>query len=117
MNNPKDKDILHEQINIKSNNNFISKDLSRNEQARYLSSNASQSSSRRSKNALLKVSRMKKAYSVTRSETLPTGENEIKRYINSKTESLKMAEYFDDNLDDEVKDLYKWTKKLSINEF
>jgi hypothetical protein len=117
MKSPKNQDILIEHMNIISNNNFISKDLSSNEQARYLSSNVSQSSSRRSKNALLKVSRMKKAYSVTRSETLPTAENKNKQNSNSKTESLKVVEDFDDIFDDEVKNLYMWTKNLSINEF
>ena len=60
---------------------------------------------------------MKKAYSITRSEILTTGEKEIAdNSVNNQTESFKMIDDLNDNFDDEAKHLYMWTKNLSISD-
>lgn len=82
-------------------------------------STISQTSSRRSKNAIIKVTKMKKAYSMTRSETLTTigGHGQGDVVISGRvSESFKMTDELEDNFEDEVKDLYMWTKNLSVNE-
>lgn len=119
---PSNQDILLEQINIISKIDFNSKEFATNPSSTYLhspqyKSTISQNSSRRSKNALLKVSRMKKMYSITRSEILTTGDHEmVNNSGNNRTGSLKMIDDLNDNFDEEVKHLYMWTKNLSINE-
>ena len=70
----------------------------------------SQISARRSKNAVSNVSRMKKNYMVARSETLNT-DNEINN-SGHRSESFKLPEELNDEFEDEVKNLYMWTKNL-----
>ncbi|RNA18367.1 hypothetical protein BpHYR1_005345 [Brachionus plicatilis] len=77
-------------------------------------SSLSQVSSRRSKNALSKVSKMKKAYQIARSETLTT---DVDIPSSGKySESFKVPEELNDDFEAEVKNLYMWTKNLSIND-
>lgn len=75
----------------------------------------SQTSSRRSKNAMSKVSRMKKNYQVARSETLNT-DNELLNHSNPISDSFKLPEELNDDFEDEVKNLYMWTQNLSVND-
>ena len=120
MKAPNNQEVQLEQIRILSKIDSNPEEF--NPSNSYLNSSqfksaTSQNSSRRSKNALLKVSRMKKAYSITRSETLTTAEQDM---LNSSggqpTDSFKMIGDLDDNFDDEVNKIYQWTKNLSIND-
>jgi hypothetical protein len=78
-------------------------------------STISQVSSRRSKNAVNKVSRMKKAYSMAKSESVTT-EHEVFNSSEQHTESFKLPEDLNDDFEEEVKHLYMWTKNLSVND-
>lgn len=69
-------------------------------------------SSRRSKNAISKVSQMKKIYAMARSETLTT-ENGGFTEITNQSDSFKMPDDLNDDFEAEVKDLYLWTQNLS----
>ncbi len=79
--------------------------------------NKATTSSRRSKKALTKVSKMKKAFSMARSETLTTepdggGPNQE----DQPNDTFKLPEDLNDEFEDEVKNLYMWTKNLSLND-
>jgi len=119
---PNNPEILLEQINVLSKIDLNNKEYGLNPSTTFLNDSRyknafSQNSSRRSKKALIKVSRMKKAYSITRSEILTTGEKEIAdNSVNNQTESFKMIDDLNDNFDDEAKHLYMWTKNLSISD-
>jgi hypothetical protein len=76
--------------------------------------NTPQVSSRRSKNALSKVSKMKKAYGQVRSETLTT-ESAIHN-SERPTESYKIPDDLNDEFENEVRNLYMWTQNLSLND-
>ena len=80
----------------------------------------SHASSRRSKNALSNVSRMKRNYNKNnfqpaRSETLNT-DHELLNHSNPRSDSFKIPEDLNDEFEDEVKNLYMWTQNLSIND-
>ena len=75
---------------------------------------ASQVSSRRSKKAMSKVSRMKKAYTIARSETITT--EDILNDSEPLNESFKIPDDLNDEFENEVKNLYIWTKNLSVND-
>jgi hypothetical protein len=86
----------------------------------YLNSSHSKSSlkgtsSRRSKNALSKIAKMKKVYSIARSETL-TSEADFATSADPQSESFKLPDDLNDEFENEVKNLYMWTKNLSIND-
>lgn len=73
----------------------------------------SQVSSRRSKNAMSKALRMKKAYA--RSETLTTEVDLINSSV-PVSEPFKLPDDLNDDFEKEVKNLYMWTQNLSIND-
>jgi hypothetical protein len=86
----------------------------------YLNSPQSKSSfkgtsSRRSKNALSKIAKMKKVYSMARSETL-TSEADLATSGDPTNESFKLPDDLNDEFENEVKNLYMWTKNLSLND-
>ncbi len=86
----------------------------------YLNSPQSKSSfkgtsSRRSKNALSKIAKMKKVYSMARSETL-TSEADLATSGDPTSESFKLPDDLNDEFENEVKNLYMWTKNLSLND-
>ena len=76
------------------------------------------STSRRSKKAMNKVSQMKKAYSLVRSETVTTenGQNTENTISGRHSGSFKMPEELNDDFENEVKNLYLWTQNLSAND-
>jgi hypothetical protein len=86
----------------------------------YLNSTHSKSSlkatsSRRSKNALSKIAKMKKIYSMARSETL-TSEADMATSVDPQSESFKLPDDLNDEFENEVRNLYMWTKNLSLND-
>ena len=82
--------------------------------SQYLTTTTS-STGRRSKQAVSKVSQMKKAYTMARSETLTT-EIGLTENNTQHTDSFKMPEDLNDDFEAEVKDLYLWTQNLSTND-
>ena len=115
---------------------------SKQKHASNLKSSRSQTSSRRSRNALEKVSKMKKAYggSMARSETLTSEQdwnslnltddqtstarqahrahNNQHHHHNARNQndSFRVAEELNDQFEDEVSNLYMWTQNLSVND-
>lgn len=81
-------------------------------------STISQVSSRRSRNALSKVLKMKKAYTngMARSETLTTDVDAYRNMSAPVSEPFKLPEDLNDDFEKEVKNLYTWTQNLSIND-
>ena len=77
--------------------------------------NSTSSTGRRSKQAVTKVSQMKKVYAMARSETLTT-ENGLTENNTQHSDSFKMPEDLNDDFEAEVKDLYLWTQNLSTND-
>lgn len=76
------------------------------------------STSRRSKKVVTKVSQMKKAYSLARSETVTT-ENGLITENNTSgrhSDSFKMPDDLNDDFENEVKNLYLWTQNLSTTD-
>jgi len=73
-------------------------------------------SSRRSKNAIQKVAKMKKAYTFARSETLTT-EADVLPSASNRTYSMKEEiQEINAEFEDQANDLYLWTQNLSIND-
>ena len=52
---------------------------------------------------------------MTRSETLTT-EADIATSVDQQNESFKLPEDLNDDFENEVKNLYMWTKNLSVND-
>lgn len=95
-------------------------DDSLNQSAMYLNNSNSKSSfkgtsSRRSKNALNKIAKMKKIYSMARSETLNT-EADMATIGEPLDDSFRLPDDLNDEFENEVKNLYMWTKNLSFND-
>ncbi len=76
------------------------------------------STSRRSKRAVNKVSQMKKAYTLARSETVTTENGAFTENNTSgrHSDSFKLPEELNDDFENEVKNLYLWTQNLSAND-
>ena len=103
-----------------------SNELNKHSAGAYLNSSnfksvLSHTSSRRSKNALSNVSRMKRNYNnrnnfpAARSETLNT-DHEMLNHSNPRSDSFKIPDDLNDEFEDEVKNLYMWTQNLSVND-
>jgi hypothetical protein len=105
---------------------FTSHDAPKNSSATFLSSSnykttssMASTTSRRSKNAISKVSQMKKIYTNARSETLTTETGEMITDNTSGNHSdsvFKLPDDLNDDFENEVKNLYLWTQNLSTND-
>jgi hypothetical protein len=76
----------------------------------------SQVSSRRSRNAVSKVLKMKKAYSMPRSETLTTEADIFNSSMPNSEPPFKLPDDLNDDFEKEVKNLYMWTQNLSMSD-
>lgn len=117
---PKTQDIQVKQIEALSKIDQPS-DLPKNPLTSYGSKSNYQttmtSTSRRSKNAINKISQMKRIYSMARSETLTTENGVLTENTSGQhSDSFKMPEELNDDFENEVKNLYLWTQNLSTND-
>ena len=82
-------------------------------------STTTQNSSRRSKNAIEKMARLKRAYALARSETVTADESPASEAARRTKSTFEMppADEFVDEFEDEVGKLYAWSKNLNLDEY
>ena len=83
-----------------------------------MSASKASTTSRRSKNALSKIAKMKRTYALPRSEILTSNSyvSKVSRDDDRQSELFKVPDELDDDYEEEVKDLYMWTQNLSIQD-
>ena len=119
---PKTQEIQLQQIKALSKLEYPLQDVPKNSSATYLSSSnykttpSLSTTSRRSKNALTKVSRMKRIYTNARSETITTEGEAVTENTSGHHSIFKLPDDLNDEFEDEVKNLYLWTQNLSTND-